>query len=154
VNGGRIVPTRSLPMSSSIYNNNDDEETRYTIINRQGVHKRVVFVNHEGRVFQDMREQNADQDRKERTSIKLGLGDFIFYSILVSKAALYSYTTFVVCTLAIISGLGLTLFLLAMRGKALPALPISILLGVLFYLFTRYVMEPWIHAIFIDQAYV
>lgn len=151
--GGRIVPTCQLETASDLYRLGNDEETRYTILDHRGDAKRVLFVNSEGRIFEDMREQNAAEDVKERTTIKLGLGDFIFYSILVSKAALYSYTTFVVCTLAILSGLGLTLLLLAVYGKALPALPISVLLGVVFYLFTRYVMEPWVQEIYTEQAY-
>lgn len=85
---------------------------------------------------------------------RLGLGDFIFYSILVAKAALYSWTTFSACTLSIITGLGLTLLMLAVRGHALPALPISIFLGVVFYLITRYVVEPFVEQVFIEQTYV
>jgi hypothetical protein len=150
--GGRIVPTTTVTRQPRLYVN--DVETRYTIIDRDGIHKRILFVNAEGKIFQDMREENAKIEKRERTSIKLGLGDFIFYSILVSKAALYSYTTFVASTLAIVAGLGLTLLLLAMRGHALPALPISILLGVLFFLCTRYVIQPWIEEIFIQDAYV
>jgi presenilin 1 len=75
-------------------------------------------------------------------------GDFIFYSVLVSKASLYSFTTFAACVVGILIGLLLTLFLLAVRGKALPALPISIFFGVLIYLPTRYVLEPYIHQVY------
>lgn len=154
-NGGRIVPTVSLDTSTANFYRTTEstDETRYTIIDSRGVHKRVVFVNEEGRIFEDLRKQNAAEDRKERSSIRLGLGDFIFYSILVSKAALYSFTTFAVCTLAVLSGLGLTLLLLAAYGAALPALPLSIALGVVFYLFTRFVMEPWVHAVFTERVY-
>lgn len=136
----------------------ENEETRYAVIQPDGTIKRILFVNSEGKVFEDLREKNAEaaeQDAKrDRSSIKLGLGDFIFYSILVSKAALYSSTTFFACTVAILFGLGLTLGLLALRGKALPALPISIFLGVVFYLLTRYSMQPWIQDIFIQGSYV
>lgn len=152
--GGCIVPTVSLENAAELYRRTQaTDETRYTIIDYRGVHKRVLFVNADGRIFEDLREQNAAQEKQERNSIRLGLGDFIFYSILVSKAAQYSYTTFAVCSLAILAGLGITLLLLAMYGKALPALPISIFLGVVFYLFTRYVMEPWVQEIFIQHVY-
>ncbi|PON69696.1 Peptidase A22A, presenilin [Trema orientale] len=42
------------------------------------------------------------------------------------------------------AGLGVTLVLLAVYQKALPALPVSIMLGVLFYFLTRFVLEVFI----------
>lgn len=75
-------------------------------------------------------------------ALKLGLGDFVFYSLLVGRAAMYDLTTVYACYLAIISGLGSTLVLLAVARRALPALPISIGLGVIFYFLTRLLMEP------------
>ncbi|KAH9706449.1 presenilin-like protein [Citrus sinensis] len=76
--------------------------------------------------------------------IRLGLGDFIFYSVLVGRAAMYDLMTVYACYLAIISGLGCTLILLSVCRRALPALPISITLGVLFYFLTRLLMEPFV----------
>lgn len=85
-------------------------------------------------------------ERKEMTEkgIKLGMGDFIFYSVLVGRAAMYDLMTVYACYLAIISGLGCTLILLAVFRHALPALPISITLGVMFYFLTRLLMEPFV----------
>ncbi|KAK0587037.1 hypothetical protein LWI29_016416 [Acer saccharum] len=77
-------------------------------------------------------------------AIKLGLGDFIFYSVLVGRAAMYDFMTVYACYLAIIAGLGITLMLLALYQKALPALPVSIMLGVLFYILTRLLLEVFV----------
>jgi presenilin 1 len=76
--------------------------------------------------------------------IRLGLGDFVFYSVLVGRAAMYDLMTVYACYLAIIAGLGCTLILLSICRHALPALPISIMLGVTFYFLTRLLMEPFV----------
>ncbi|GJM95862.1 hypothetical protein PR202_ga12643 [Eleusine coracana subsp. coracana] len=92
-------------------------------------------------------EQQEDEDGIGLSSsgaIKLGLGDFIFYSVLVGRAAMYDYMTVYACYLAIIAGLGVTLLLLAFFRRALPALPVSIGLGVLFYVLTRTLLEAFI----------
>ena len=79
-------------------------------------------------------------------SIKLGLGDFIFYSVLASKAASYSLLTCVSCVSTILFGLAATMVLLSVQKRALPALPISVFLGVAVYLATRYMAQPWVEA--------
>lgn len=75
-------------------------------------------------------------------AIRLGLGDFIFYSVLVGRAAMYDMFTVFSCFIAIIAGLGCTLLWLSVTHHALPALPISIALAVCFYFASRFVMEP------------
>lgn len=87
-------------------------------------------------------------------AIKLGLGDFIFYSVLVGRASLYDMTTVYVCYFAIVAGLGATLFLLALFQKALPALPISITLGLVYYIGTRYLLDSMVTPISVSLLYV
>ncbi|EPS66348.1 hypothetical protein M569_08428, partial [Genlisea aurea] len=77
-------------------------------------------------------------------AIKLGLGDFIFYSVLAGRAAMYDLMAFYACYLAVVAGLGITLLLLAAYRKALPALPFSVLLGVVFYLFSRFLLQVFL----------
>jgi presenilin 1 len=131
-------------------------------------------------------------------AIKLGLGDFIFYSMLVGRAAMYDMMTgepgswlaaeephcaaamhlaareltrhrccpapvtslllasscaVFASFFAVIAGLVITLLLLALARKALPALPVSIALGVMFYFLTRLVMEPVIVPMALNMAY-
>lgn len=78
------------------------------------------------------------------THLKLGLGDFVFYSILVAEASKTSVMTAVTSFIAILAGLCVTLFLVTVCRKALPALPISISAGLLFYLLTRYSLQPFV----------
>jgi len=119
---------------------------------RFGTPKRTLWVDRQGKVLTESTEE--DDEKKSSNSIRLGLGDFIFYSVLVSKAAQYSFTTFAACTLVILSGLGGTLVLLSVYHHALPALPISIFLGVAFYILTRAFVEPWIEAVMSTPLYV
>lgn len=110
-----------------------------------------VVVDEEMSPLVEMRGLGNDRERTRRDNeevtsrgIKLGLGDFVFYSVLVGRAAMYDLMTVYACYLAIISGLGCTLILLSVCHRALPALPISIALGVVFYFLTRLLMEPFV----------
>mmetsp|Transcript_2046 Transcript_2046/g.2898 ORF Transcript_2046/g.2898 Transcript_2046/m.2898 type:complete len:505 (-) Transcript_2046:1841-3355(-) len=128
-------------------------EVRYVVKDRHGIVKRILLVDDSGRVL-EQRQTSGDDAEEDDNSIKLGLGDFIFYSLLTAKAAQYSFATFAACMLVILAGLGGTLVLLAVYRHALPALPISIALGIVFYLLTRVVIEPWIETIFQMPLYV
>ena len=85
--------------------------------------------------------------------IKLGLGDFIFYSVLIGRAAMYDMATMFSCYIAIMAGLGCTLLYLVVAERALPALPLSVSFAVVFYLLTRFVMEPIVLPMTINFAY-
>lgn len=119
---------------------------------RHGDPKRILWVDRTGKVFAEMKED--DEDGPDRNSIRLGLGDFIFYSVLVAKAAQYSFATFAACMLVILAGLGGTLVLLSVYHHALPALPISICLGLFFYFITRWFLQPWVEDVLDKPFYV
>lgn len=78
----------------------------------------------------------------EGDSIQLGLGDFVFYSILIGRASLYGCGTLVTCVVAVLAGMMATLVLLPFMQNLLPALPISIVLGIAAYFTSSAIITP------------
>ena len=104
---------------------------------------------------QQPRRQNRQQQvqgRPRRTGqagsgLKLGLGDFVFYSVLVGRASLSDWLTTIGCMLSVLSGLVITIFILVLKRKPLPALPISIFFGIGVYFLVSLTMANMIQCL-------
>jgi len=98
--------------------------------------------------------QGDEEEEDERSGLKLGLGDFVFYSVLIARASLFDWVTTVACTVAVMMGLNATIFLLAIKRRALPALPISIAFGLVFYFVGSIMLTPLLERLAVLSIFV
>ena len=104
----------------------------------------------------DEKKENTDDEEEKRKKkkrrrfesddedgIKLGLGDFAFYGVLITRAARIGWDTAILCIFAVLLGLSITLVILAIVERPLPALPCSLVLGIIFYFIGIYTFRPF-----------
>lgn len=101
--------------------------------------------------------QNYTNDNleNEEDGPKLGIGDFVFYSLLMAKTT-YQLNLFTIlsCFLSIIIGLIITMLLVACLSKPLPALPISIFLSIFVFIVCEYAVVPFGNRLNVGQIFI
>ncbi|KAL1420474.1 hypothetical protein MTO96_024296 [Rhipicephalus appendiculatus] len=97
--------------------------------------------------------ESVSDDEKSQ-GIKMGLGDFVLYSVLVGKVSTFGDWTIVfACFVGILTGICVTLFILNITRKALPALPVSMALGLIFVGFQG-LIQSLTNELFAKQALI
>uniref|UniRef100_A0AAF5PT07 Presenilin n=2 Tax=Wuchereria bancrofti TaxID=6293 RepID=A0AAF5PT07_WUCBA len=86
------------------------------------------------------------------SSVRLGMGDFVFYSLLVGKAAATGSTMCVAgSVVGILVGLVITLTVLSSDDETTPALPVSITIALLLHFGIYLFVEPFYNQIVISS---
>jgi len=75
---------------------------------------------------------------------RLGLGDFVFYGVLVGRSMFLDPNTTISCCLGVSMGLLVTIVITrsVKHLRAVPALPVSVVFGFIFYVFTPLTVNP------------
>ncbi|CAH8553808.1 unnamed protein product [Schistosoma mattheei] len=129
--------------------NNDAKSNNETI--SQAPHETDTLVAGRLNRWQDLQADLIDRDSK---GVKLGLGDFVFYSLLIGRATLDGdAVTVVTCYVAILVGMCITVIVLGITRQALPALPISITCGILFYFVSSATISPFLEATAAERVF-
>ena len=121
----------ALVYSSIMVNEGEDKNVKKS--NERKEKKKNVTKSNESKL--DKLDPDTESVTEESNSVKLGLGDFVFYSILVGKSSqLLNYFIILSIILSMFIGLILTLIILVLIKKPMPALPFSIFIGLIVYI--------------------
>lgn len=156
---GLVYTTNSKHLDSD--KSKDEAET--VIIDGGEKSKEEVATHESGKVEGPQQESNGIQSVSRKKSLEehgvnIGLGDFIFYSLLIGLTAkgrdLNDFFTTIATFNAILVGLVLTLGILALTKRPLPALPISIGLGLVTSVLTMYSAPQFMNKLSSAQIFI
>ncbi|CAJ0961347.1 unnamed protein product, partial [Mesorhabditis belari] len=89
------------------------------------------------------KERSAEEALADSNSLHLGMGDFVFYSVLVGKSlATGGPMCAIASSLGVLVGFFLTDTMLSTNDSTYPALPVSLCLGLVLHLATLLFAEP------------
>lgn len=134
---------------SDLPNNNDNRNVMNDEYNDQiGVEINLNNIDHsipieEVNLNDSGRRSRSRGHDKDDDSIRLGLGDFCFYGIMLTRAARLGWDLVILVIFAVILGLSLTLLVLAKLRRPLPALPFSLILGIIFFMIGATTFRPF-----------
>uniref|UniRef100_A0A1I7TJZ7 Presenilin n=1 Tax=Caenorhabditis tropicalis TaxID=1561998 RepID=A0A1I7TJZ7_9PELO len=82
--------------------------------------------------------------REVEGSIRLGMGDFVFYSLMLGNTVqTCPFTTAVACFVSNLVGLTITLPVVTLSQTAIPALPFPLAIAALFYFSSHIALTPF-----------
>lgn len=81
----------------------------------------------------------------ETVSFRLGTGDFLFYAVLVGRAADDGFVPAACCAVCLLAGVALTVVMtFHAPSRTVPALPAALVLGGLGYVAGRFTVAPYV----------
>ncbi len=135
-------------ISLSINQNNNNNTTEKIIVDE-------TQINEIETVQPMIPNETSETDQDIDDGPKLGIGDFVFYSVLIAKSATQlNLTTILACYLTIIVGLTITMTLVAYLSRPLPALPISIFLAIIVFFGNEFAIVPFYNRLSLKQNFI
>jgi presenilin 1 len=137
-----MIYTTGLWFNNQNMNANNSTQRKTSLFTNQSSSLNILFLSNKtlnslSRAKNLNASSNEPQPKKRPTrKSMLGLGDFIFYSILLAKTVFTSHCNLfaiIIVYLCIIMGMLGTTIILILLHRPLPALPISLLIGLVIF---------------------